>query len=112
MSGDIFERVPFRGRVLTGSSGVRPFSGCHENGGEVCFGKATVRHIATITCKRTGQRTVVGEVSEEDLAHDDDHSIINIHGSGPVPIVPVDQGADKAVSRTLDGVKTGLVVGR
>lgn len=79
---------------------------------EIVFGKATVRHVATIICKRTGLRTVVGAVSDEAPANDDDDCIINVLGSGPVPIVPVDQGADKAVSRTLDGIKTGLVVGR
>jgi len=89
--------------------------------------KATVRgprperHVATVRCKRTGQKYRMLEsgfidgtgyhpfaIHCERVSSDDDN-IIDPYGSGPVPIEPI---SIKTPSHTLDGVKTGLVVGR
>lgn len=88
------------------------------------FAVGGVRHAATIRCKRTGRESqVFVPALEPSLAEfcgvtgfsvtveclDDDDNIIDPYGSGPVPIEPV---TVKTPSRTVDGVKTGLVVGR
>ncbi|WP_296988167.1 hypothetical protein [Thalassospira sp. UBA1131] len=84
-----------------------------------------VRHVATIRCKKTGgSRQLFAPVDDVrvkaadfgilnltvsvDIPGDDDN-IIDPYGSGPVPIEPI---RIKTTSHTIDGVKTGLVVGR
>lgn len=79
------------------------------------------RHVATVRCKRTGQKYRMLESGFIDSAgyhpfaiycermSSDDDNIIDPYGSGPVPIEPI---RIKTPSHTLDGVKTGLVVGR
>ncbi|KZC99712.1 MULTISPECIES: hypothetical protein [unclassified Thalassospira] len=126
MSGDIFEHLPFRTYKWT-----RPWSVCGRNVFQVPLGKLTdvrvdnveIRHAATIRSKIDGHQFVVLEpvipsdwpqikitgltVTVEPEA--DDENIIDPLGSGPVPIEPI---RIKTPSYTLDGVKTGLVVGR
>lgn len=79
------------------------------------------RHVATVRCKRTGQKYRMlesGFVAVDgyhpfaircERVSSGDENIIDPFGSGPVPIEPV---SIKTPSHTLDGVKTGLVVGR
>lgn len=126
MSGDIFEHVPFRTY-----NGVRPtpkdrtfvFYGLGGTLTDVSIGDVGLRHAATIRSKINGHHFwVFAPVMPPDCPQikitgltvtvepeDDDENIIDPYGSGPVPIEPV---SIKTTSHTLDGVKTGLVVGR
>ncbi len=126
MSGDIFKQVPLRTYRW-----LRPWSVYGRNVFKVPLGKLTdvrvdtvdVRHAATIRRKSYGHQFVVLEpvmppdgpqieitgVTVTVEPEDDDDNIIDPYGSGPVPIEPV---SIKTPSHTLDGVKTGLVVGR
>lgn len=55
----------------------------------VYIGAYRARHVATMTCKRTGRRNAVFcHEAAAAPANDDDENIIDPYGSGPVPIVP------------------------